>query len=380
MAEQTGGLSVQIKRNRVKACAGIFAGLMLIAIVAATGSATKADSNTSIIAQSGRATTVASAASARNASLVAQAPTPTPSYIPWYTAVPSPVSSAYAAVQEAFGAGNLYNSGGLYPGTGILQNTSGACYFICYGAPGQQSHHMLAYGNDFETPGPMVTGSYTTQGAPDDCGSTCPGDIPNQVFSVTFHDSSPPNGGYFVALDAKANFAVYNNIIAGGAVIAGAGDSTPEPSPSAGSLVSYAGTNASGGGEGEVLLGSSGDFVKCDYGQTADKVLTCNQQLAVTKGVQPNGTSGGYAAETFPLGVAEVHPQMLSGSCTGTGPGSVTCTFPNSFAFLDTTYNCTVTAQGIAATSVSYAKTSTTQITIYFGTTATVTFSYICIR
>jgi len=37
---------VQIKRNRVKACAGIFAGLMLIAIVAATGSATKADSNT----------------------------------------------------------------------------------------------------------------------------------------------------------------------------------------------------------------------------------------------------------------------------------------------------------------------------------------------
>jgi hypothetical protein len=78
--------------------------------------------------------------------------------------------------------------------------------------------------------------------------------------------------------------------------------------------------------------------------------------------------------------VAEVHPQMLSGSCTGTGPGSVTCTFPNSFAFLDTTYNCTVTAQGIAATSVSYAKTSTTQITIYFGTTATVTFSYICIR
>jgi hypothetical protein len=186
------------------------------------------------------------------------------------------------------------------------------------------------------------------------------------------------NNGYIVGVDGKGNLGVYNNIIAGAALIAGAGDSTPYPSPSAGSLVSYTGTNGSGGGEGDVLLGSSGDYAKCDYGETANKVLVCNQQLAVTKGVQPNSTSGGYAAETFPLGVAEQHPQILSGTCSATGGVSVACTFPNSFEFADTAYNCTITAQGTSPTSVSYAKTSRTQITIYFGATAT--FSYVCIE
>jgi hypothetical protein len=238
---------------------------------------------------------------------------------------------------------------------------------------------MIAYGNDAESPGPMVTGSYTTQGAPDDCQgppNKCPGGIHNQVFSVTFHDSSPPNTGYFVSLDANANFAVYNDIIAGGAVIAGAGDGNPEASPTPGSLVSYTGTNANGGGEGDVLLGSSGDFVKCDYGETMNKVFTCNQQFAATKGVQPNGPFGGYAPEAFPLGVAEQHPQILSGNCAATAGTSITCTFPNSFAFSGTTYNCTVTAQGGVTTAVRYTITSTTQITIHYGTAAT--FSYIC--
>jgi hypothetical protein len=370
-------LLVRHRRNQPKITSSLFVCTVVFAVAVSSQSATWADSKSSTKLQayldggSDKPTRI-------SAGLVAQAPTPTPSYIPWYTAVPSPVPNAYAAIQDAFGAGNIYNSGGLYPGTGILENTSGACYFICYGAPGQQSHHMLAYGNDFETPGPMVTGSYTTQGAPDDCGLMCPGNISNQVFSITFHDSAPPNGGYFVSLDAKANLAVYNNIIAGGAVIAGAGDSTPEPSPSPGALIAYAGTNGSGGGEGELLLGSSADFVRCDYGETTNQDLTCNQRFVVNKGMQPNSASGAYAAETFPLGVAEVHPQILTGSCTGTAAGSVSCTFPNSFAFADTSYNCTVSAQGSAATPVSYTKTSTTSITIYYGTAEN--FSYICIR
>ncbi len=144
--------------------------------------------------------------SGKTSALVAQAPTPTPSYIPWYTAVPSPIPGAYAAIGKAFGAGNLYNSGGVNSGTAILQDTAGSCLFICYGAPGTTSHHMLAYGNDYQTPGPMITGSWTTQGAPDDCGLSCPGDVRNQIYSITLDSSPYVNNGYIVALDGKGNF------------------------------------------------------------------------------------------------------------------------------------------------------------------------------
>jgi hypothetical protein len=351
----------RVKSSRVSVGAAAFAGLFLISVMAvASGPFT------------------ANRASGRNSALVAQAPTPTPSYIPWYTAVPSPIPGAYAAIGQAFGAGNLYNSGGANPGTAILQDTNGSCLFICYGAPGTASHHMLAYGNDYQTPGPMVTGSWTTQGAPDDCASSCPGNVPNQIYSITLQSSPFVNNGYIVALDGKGNFGVYNNVVAGAAVIAGAGDSTPEPSPSAGSLVSYTGTNSSGGGEGDILLGKSTDYAKCDYGETQSGILSCNQQLAVTKGVQPNGSSGGFAPETFPLGVAEQNPQILSATCVASFGTSQTCTFPNSFAFADATYTCNVTALGSTPTAVSYTRTSKTQITIYFTTAAT--FTYTCIR
>ncbi len=100
-------------------------------------------------------------------------------------------------------------------------------------------------------------------------------------------------------------------------------------------------------------------------------------------GAQPNSTSfggsGGYAPEAFPLGLATPHPQILSGSCTITGSG--TCTFPNGFAFPDTTYNCTTSAQGTAPTAESYSKTSDSSIVIYFASAGTsVALSYICIR
>lgn len=305
---------------------------------------------------------------------LAQAPTPTPTYIFWYPSSPSPwpapIPSANAAINAAFGAGNIYNTGagGFGSSSGIDILDTNLCNFLCFGARGVASHHVLAYGNDYQT-----GVSFTTQGAPDDCGSSCPGNVANQIFSITLQSNPFVNNGYIVSVDGKGNVGVYNNIIAGAAVVAGAGDSNPEPSPTSGSLVSHTGS-----GKGDILLGSSGNFVKCDYGESTSGVLACNQPFAA-QAVQPNGTSGGYAAETFPLGVAEQHPQVLSGMCPASGIGPpVTCTFPNSFAFADTTYSCTVTPQGSTPTTVSYTKTSTTQITVYSG--ASVAFSYICIR
>ena len=103
--------------------------------------------------------------------------------------------------------------------------------------------------------------------------------------------------------------------------------------------------------------------------------------LWATGGVQPNsasaGGSGGYSPEAFPLGVAEQHPKILSGSCSVTAPSTV-CTFPNGFMFADTTYNCAVSAEGTGAVADSYTATTDTSITIYSATTST--FSYICTR
>jgi hypothetical protein len=308
-----------------------------------------------------------------NSALIAQAPTPIPTYIYWYPSSPSPwpapIPSANAAINAAFGAGNVYNTGagGFGSSSGLDILGTGSCNFLCFGARGVASHHVLAYGNDYQS-----GVSFTTQGAPDDCGSSCPGGVPNQIYSITLQSSPFVNDGYIVALDAKGNLGVYNNIIAGAALIAGAGDGSPEPSPTPGSLVSHTGL-----GKGEVLLGSSGNYARCDYGETANGVVNCNQPVAA-QGVQPNGTSGGYAPEAFPLGQATAHPQILSGSCTaGAGLGTL-CTFPNSFAFADTTYNCTVSPLSSSPIATSYIKTSDTAITIYASVAAN--FSYICMR
>jgi hypothetical protein len=164
--------------RRMKFCAGLFAGLMIISALAVASSASSEKPNAS-----GRDTNSANlsvdAARRITTGLVAQAPTPTPSYIPWYTASPPPIAGAYAAIGEAFGAGNLYNTGGT-AGTGVLG--TGGCEFVCFGAPGVASSNMLAMGNDF------ATGSFTTMGAPDDCETSatppvCPGGIRDQVLA-----------------------------------------------------------------------------------------------------------------------------------------------------------------------------------------------------
>jgi hypothetical protein len=270
------------------------------------------------------------------------------------------------------------------PGTGMLD--TGQCYFICFGMPGAASHHYLVYGNDL-----IAEMSFTHHGAAGDCGGTfapCPGGIKNTVFGVSTDPQSDP---FFVAVDKDGNLGVLANLYAAAAITAGAGSTAP--SPSAGSLVSDTGP-----AEGDFLLGGAGagKYVKCDWGETQTSILTCNEPFVVgsgaanaglngsgivwaTGGVQPNGTSGGFAPEAFPVGAATAHPQILSGSCTVTGSGE--CMFPNSFSFLDTTYNCTVSAQGTAPLSDGYAKTSDTKITIYASPpSTTATFSYICMR
>ena len=436
-------------------------------------------------------------------------PADPPSYLPWYPSPsPLPTESAYVGVGGAWGAGNIYNTA-----TNVFSMTTsqvsgkhmldtGLCYFVCYGGPGVPSHHFLFYGNDVGSGHSQETATH--HGAADDCNLPgllfCPGAISNSVFGLTVDLASPPRGDYyFMTLDGNGNAGIVGSLYDATAVIAGAGLGTPAPIPAAatGSLVSYTGTSTSPN-TGDVLLGSSTSYVKCDYGETAGGVLTCNQPFAASTGLRTNclatvsatgcelltsggtqslfvgesvsnynqggflfdgpqdidlaagayatssggvgicckatqtqaailqvtndgtginvfyntgltvgsgfvpsrvagvndsgtfwtgggvepdsssaGGSGGYAPEAFPIGQAEQHPQMLSGTCSLTSP-STSCTFPSSFEFADLSYNCSVSAQGSTPASDSYSKTSTTSITIYSATSAT--FSYICMR
>lgn len=325
----------------------------------------------------------------------------TPSYIPWYTSSPAPIPSAYAAIGKAFGAGYLYNTLQMFRPSGNAMLDTGLCSFICYGAPGVSSHHYITYGNDVD-PGSPGT-SLTHNGAANDCNRTvfppstlCPGGVTNQDFGVTVNLSRTPHSdGYYLAVDSNGNFGLLGALYVGHAVIAGGGTGTPAPwpSPTTGSLVSDTGASA---GSGDFLLGSITGYVKCDYGETSTGTLTCSQPFTVSNGtsnaginasaavwadggVQPNGTSGGYAPEAFPVGVATTDPQILSGSCTIVGSG--TCTFPNSFSFGDTTYNCAISAQGNVPKNGSYVKSSATAIMVYTGSgVGSSTFSYICMR
>jgi len=261
------------------------------------------------------------------ASSIAQA---IPSYVTWYNQPspwPTPITGADVGIGGALGSANLYNLplGSNQSGLGLLG--TGSCYYICFGAPGYTSHHVLSYGNDVQS-----GTSFTTQGAPDDCGTFCPGGIANQIFSITLHTSPLVNNGYIVAADGSGNFGVYNNIIAGAAIVAGAGDTNPSISSG---ITSLAG------------------------------------------GVRPNGASGGYAPEAFPVGSPTPHPQMLSGTCVSIS-SPVLCQFPNSFSFTSSTsYYCTVSALGNIAIADSYVRTSASSISVY--SSAVGSFSYICL-
>jgi hypothetical protein len=325
---------------------------------------------------------------------------PQPNYIPFYTSVPSPIPSAYAAIGAAFGAANVYNTN-LPSGIGILNTQK--CNFLCYGAPGVASSGVVVMGNDVSS-----GNSFTTLGAPDDCNAPgsgpCPAGIADNVFAIESWRSPAGPPAVLVAINQLAQLGVSNGIYAAGPIVAGAGTPTPFPSPGEtpspmypsprpGSLVSFTGI-----GRGELLLGSASDFVKCDYGESATSMLTCNKPVAVmvggngagigadgtvwaSGGVRPHSTagggSGGYAPEAFPDGAPTQHPQIVTGSCSVNAPSS-SCTFPNGFTFADGSYECTVSAQGSYAVSSSFEKSSNATIVVHTNESAT--FSYTCME
>src|ERR1700727_1417640 len=147
--------------------------------------------------------TVADPNTAAERVLIAQA---APSYIPWYTPPgspwpsptwPAPIPSAYAAIDGAFAAGIVYDtgSGGTGSHSGFDTFMTNQCNFICFGQPGTTSSNVFVYGNNFN-------GTALTEiGAPDDCGSQCPGGIVNNVFGITVNPQPPPvNSGSFLSL------------------------------------------------------------------------------------------------------------------------------------------------------------------------------------
>ncbi len=205
------------------------------------------------------------------------------SYIPWYTPPPSPwpdptwpapIPNAYAAIDGAFAVGNIYDTGtgGFQAPSGFDMFISGMCNFVCFGHRGRQSHHVIAFGSDDNAY------SFTHQGGASDHHVAT---ILNEIYSVAVSVSSSPEvEAHYVAVNGKGSLGVYNNVIAGASVIAGAGTSNPYPSPTAagGSLVSY-----TGAGTGELRMGSATDYVRCDYGAKTTAVLTCNAPLMAAK-------------------------------------------------------------------------------------------------
>jgi hypothetical protein len=208
---------------------------------------------------------------------VAQVATPTPGPIYWYynnAPTPSPYPSAWAAINGAFAAGNIYDTGtggfGAPPGLDII--STGLCNYVCFGRHGAQSHHALAFGSDFNSY------AFTHQGSAD---NHMVASIWNQLYNVSTSVSKEPGAvtEHYLAIDGTGNLGVQSDIIAGSTVVAGQANTNPYPSPTpgGGSLMSH-----TGAGAGELLLGDSTNYVRCDYGETTTTVLTCNAPVTIT--------------------------------------------------------------------------------------------------
>jgi hypothetical protein len=208
---------------------------------------------------------------------VAQATTPTPGPLYWYynnASTPSPYPSAWAAINGAFGAGNIYDTGtgGFFPPPGLDVLYSGMCNYVCFGERGSESHHALAFGSDYNSY------AFTHQGSADD---HTVASIWNQLYNVSTSVSKNPGDvtEHYLAIDDTGNLGVQTDIFAGSTVVAGQANTNPYPSPTAGggSLISH-----TGAATGELLLGDSSDYVRCDYGETTTSVLTCNVPVTIT--------------------------------------------------------------------------------------------------
>lgn len=216
-----------------------------------------------------------------NTALVAQAMA---SYIPWFyhptQTWPTPIPSANAGIEGAFAAGNFYNTAGGFGfdnRSGLKMLQTGLCNFVCFSEPGQQSHHLVAFGSDASSDAT----AFSHFGAAKNCDPTCPGNVNNAAFGITLAPTPrPTSSGHYFAVNYLGDLGVASKIDAGAAVIAGAGDgvagSTPYPSPSSGSLVSHTGS-----AQGDVLLGDASNYIKCDYNETnpGSNSLTCGAPL-----------------------------------------------------------------------------------------------------
>lgn len=128
--------------------------------------------------------------------------------------------------------------------------------------------------------------------------------VKNQVYAVAVSvSSSPEHEVHYVAVDGNGQFGVDNNVVAGATVVAGQANTNPYPSPTpgGGSLISH-----TGAGTGELLLGDSANYVRCDYGETTMNVLTCNRISPVVGFVKV--TAGLMAAKSATSSTGPVPP------------------------------------------------------------------------
>lgn len=145
------------------------------------------------------------------------------------------------------------------------------------------------------------------------------------------------------------------------------------------------GTSGGGGSQTDIYKNAAGAmFLNVPTGQSLNFAinsavsgfLNSSGVLGSIGGMQPNGGSGGYAPEYFPLGLKSAHPQVVTGSCSVTAP-STACTFPTSFAFSDTTFICpSLSIEGATPQNApTYDTKTTTGITIHVTSSATVDYS-----
>ena len=292
------------------------------------------------------------------------------------------------------------NCSGVYLGTGFygiastIVSAGGQCEF-CYGQPGIASHHVVGMGNDR-----VSTCSYSSFGAADD-GSVA--GVQNDLWSLTYTDiCNSGNDHYMAGIDTNFNIGFRNNVYAVGAVVAGQTTATTAPSPTPGALVSTTGT-----GKGDVLLGSNGNFAKCDYGETTSSTLTCNAPLTVIGPVSAIPTASASPAPVPPCYHASSTPCALtfhivtgstslntSGSCANGAicGGSATITFSGVAApFTSLTYSCHATNTNVilgvgavpiipespSSTTITFVAQNLTGSSISGGTN--IPFYYVCL-
>jgi hypothetical protein len=254
------------------------------------------------------------------------------------------------------------------------------CNFLCFGARGSKSPAVFVFGND------VSPTAMTLLGAPDDCSTLCPGGVSNNIFGITLFQETGTS--YVGAVDGNGNFGILKNVLAGSTVVAGEAKASPYPYPSptanGGSLISVTGV-----GTGELLLGDSANYVRCDYGETTPSLLTCNTPVTITA---PLMAAKSATSATGPVPPCYDHNGTACGSAfhivknasdpvvttNGSCMANTWCNLlGNSIAlssaaeFTTTNYTCALSSSSTNQLSLTVNNQSTTGFTIqaYFPTT-----------